>query len=129
MFDGYYYLHTNGELIYKKFEPESDSPFVKKIWAIDTTDRKNAWDIIVESLSMGANKEQVLGLIKKWGCDLKDLVMYLTCEENPSEIKRKGLKIYFDVIGADYDKWFDWLSKSSSDDSDLDWDSMPKPEG
>jgi len=34
---GWYYLHTNGDLIFKRTEPESDSPFVRKVWPIDTT--------------------------------------------------------------------------------------------
>jgi len=70
--DGYYYLHTNGELIFKKFRPEDDSPFVKKIWSIDITRRETAWLLLIEALAMGARKDRIKELADKWGCDDKD---------------------------------------------------------
>lgn len=35
---GFYYLHTNGDLIWKRFRPEYDSDFVKRVWAVDAAD-------------------------------------------------------------------------------------------
>lgn len=65
--DGYYYLHTNGDLIYKKFMPELDSDFVVKVWAFDKSQRGHAWIIAIEALALGANKERIFELKEKWG--------------------------------------------------------------
>ena len=69
----YYYLHTNGDLIHKPAsvvdsDPEYfDSPFVKKVWTIDTEDRGTLWIVLTEALALGANKERVKELQNKWG--------------------------------------------------------------
>lgn len=63
----FYYLHTNGELIHKRFEPEGDSTFVRKVWCLDTEDRGSAWTMLVEAAARGANKTRVQELRSKWG--------------------------------------------------------------
>ena len=84
---GFYYLHTNGELIFKKFEPESDSPFVQKVWAVDPMDRGNAWIICIEALAMGANRSRVMELAEKWS---------LTDEDAQEFTGRSGLRLFMD---------------------------------
>jgi hypothetical protein len=78
MITGYYYLHTNGELIYK---PNSDdgvvadmreSDFVRMLWPMDTDTREDAWRILIEALALGANKERVTTLAHKWNCNDED---------------------------------------------------------
>ena len=67
---GYYYLHSEtGDLIFKRagFPPDSSSAFVKKVWLVNPSDRGNAWVIAVEALALGANKNRVNELAKKWG--------------------------------------------------------------
>ena len=67
---GYYYLHSEThDLIFKRvdFPPDSSSPFVKKVWPVDSSDRGNAWVIAIEALALGANKNRVNELAKKWG--------------------------------------------------------------
>lgn len=111
--DGYYYLHTNGDLIFKKFEPEIDSTFVRKIWPIDLTNRMHAWRKVVESLALNANVERVKELASKWECDLKDAVEYLGNENNPTKLRKNGFEKYLtEIAGVDYDSWFDWLVKT-----------------
>ncbi len=68
----FYYLHTNGELIWKKFRPESDSPFVRKIWTLRPDERESCYIILVEAACMGANMTRILELAKHWGCDGAD---------------------------------------------------------
>ncbi len=63
---GWYYLHTNGDLIFKKFRPESDSPFVRRVWALAAEDRACAWLICIEALALGARKSRIDELAKKW---------------------------------------------------------------
>ena len=78
---GWYYLHENGELIYK---PDSDgmaadireSPFARGLWACDPSYREGAWTILVESLAAGARKERVLELAHKWNCEDADAPHY-----------------------------------------------------
>jgi hypothetical protein len=70
--DGYYYLHTNGDLIYKRFEPEADSPFVKHFWPFDHTNRMDAWIIVLEATALGANMDRIKELKIHWGLTLKD---------------------------------------------------------
>ena len=61
---GWYYLHTNGDLLYKR-ELEGtaadirESSFAKMLWPVDSEDRAGAWRIVVEALACGANPERV----------------------------------------------------------------------
>lgn len=75
----YYYLHSETkDLICKPAicidsDPQYfDSPFVQKVWKIDTTERFDAWHLCVEALAMGAKKERVFELKKKWGLTDED---------------------------------------------------------
>jgi len=78
---GWYYLHTNGELIYK---PDYDdiaadireSPFARSLWPVDSSDREGAWNILVEALSLGANTNRIKELAVKWGCTNEDAAHY-----------------------------------------------------
>lgn len=86
---GYYYLHANGDLIYKRdlggtHADLMESPFVKCFWPFDAEDRASAWRILVESLSLGANKNRVDELAMKWNCtneDAQNYVKYLGLPE------------------------------------------------
>ena len=95
---GYYYLHANGEMIFKKFEPESDSPFVVKVWRVNAKDRGNAWLICIEGLALGAKKEAINRLAMKWG---------LTDEDAPNFIKHatddEGNELF--KLWRDGDQW------------------------
>lgn len=82
MSKGYYYLHTNNELIYKPDYPDvcadlRESDFVKAFWPFDSEFRSDAWTILVEAGAMGAKKERIKELADKWGCDDKDAVNYV----------------------------------------------------
>lgn len=78
--NGWYYLHTNEELIYKP-DPDAiadirDSDFAVCSWPIDRNDRKSAWVLLVESLALGAKPERVAKLAEKWGCDDSDATIF-----------------------------------------------------
>lgn len=79
---GYYYLHTNHELIYKtnldddQVSDFRESDFVVQFWAVDPDDRAGAWTILVEALALGAKLERVNELAKKWGCTDEDAKEY-----------------------------------------------------
>ena len=56
--DGWYYLHTNGDLIYKRDLPGTaadirESPFAVMLWPIDRKDRATAWRELVKILTDG----------------------------------------------------------------------------
>lgn len=77
---GWYYLHTNGDLIYK---PGSDavadireSDFARSMWPCIPTDRESCWTILVEALSLGARKSRIEELAAKWYCDDTDAEHY-----------------------------------------------------
>lgn len=79
--DGWYYLHTNGDLIYKReydgvAADLRDSDFVKAFWPLDLELRQDAWTILIEGLAAGANTLRVFELAAKWGCDDKDGQIY-----------------------------------------------------
>ncbi len=74
---GWYYLHTNGELIYKRDLDGTaadirESDFARALWPLDPTDRLGAWAIVVEALAAGANRDRVNELAVKWGCNDSD---------------------------------------------------------
>jgi len=77
---GVYYLHENGDLIYKSGNDEiadiRESPFAIALWAMDPSDRMSAWNILVEGLAAGARIDRIESLATKWGCDDADAVHY-----------------------------------------------------
>lgn len=75
--EGWYYLHTNGELIYKRELDGTaadirDSDFARALWPIDPANREMAWRILIEGLAAGAKPERIAALAATWGCDDKD---------------------------------------------------------
>ncbi|MFA7667325.1 MAG: hypothetical protein WCY32_14545 [Burkholderiaceae bacterium] len=77
---GWYYLHENGELIYKP-HPDAvmdirDSDLARALWPVDPSDRLGAWTILVEALAAGANLPRIKELAAKWGCDDEDAQKY-----------------------------------------------------
>ncbi len=74
----YYYLHKNGDLIFKNYCDSADlmeSDLVKMFWRWQN-DRETAWTILVEALSLGANIIRIKELAMKWGCNDEDAVKY-----------------------------------------------------
>jgi hypothetical protein len=79
--DGWYYLHKNGQLIYKRELGDTaadirESDFALAMWPVDSHDREGAWTVLVEGLAAGASKSQVEELSKKWGCTDDDADTY-----------------------------------------------------
>jgi len=79
--EGWYYLHENGNLIYKRELGDTvaelrESTFVKGIWAFDHADRAQAWTILVEALAAGADIHRIKNLAQKWFCDDDDAKNY-----------------------------------------------------
>ncbi len=69
---GYYYLHTNGDLIFKPPMPDiladfRESDLVRRWWRVDEGDRAKAWIICIEALAAGARYGRVMELAVKWG--------------------------------------------------------------
>lgn len=92
MIEGWYYLHTNGDLIYKRdldgtVADLRESDFVRHFWPLDTTDREGAWNICVEAAALGAKPERVAELEAKWGINDEDAQHYA---------KRVGCKLVRD---------------------------------
>lgn len=94
--EGFYYLHTNGDLIYKKNFSDSvwadlnESNFVVKFWPF-TKFRNNAWDIATQAKALGASENRVQELVEKWG---------LTDEDSEKYLELEGLQ-----LTRDGDKW------------------------
>lgn len=85
----FYYLHTNGELIAKRFRPDP-SDFVRKIWTLNLEERESAYIILVEAACLGANMNRVLELAKHWHCDGADGLVFcdrmgFICQPHESE--------------------------------------------
>lgn len=80
--DGYYYLHIDGNLIYKRnlWGVEQDlkeSDFVKKYWPIDLTDRATAYILLVEAGALGAHPKRIKELAIKWNITDEDAKEFL----------------------------------------------------
>lgn len=82
MIEGYYYLHTNGDLIYKRELDDGtvadlrESTFVRHFWPMDPQDRANAWRILVEASALDANPARIAQLAETWKCDDEDAEHY-----------------------------------------------------
>ena len=114
----YYYLHSNGDLIGKNpivvdSDPEYfNSSFVQKYWLIDTTDRLNCWNFLLEATGLGANKERIKELSHKWELTLEDLPNYLIRTPNPTETQRKNLRKFIkEILNLNEEETFDKLEK------------------
>ena len=80
---GWYYLHTNGDLIYKRDLGETaadirESPFAVGLWPVDADERECAWNMLVEAWAGGGRKSRLQELADKWGCNNQDAEYY--CE-------------------------------------------------
>ena len=87
--DGYYYLHTNGDLIWKRFRPEP-SDFVRKVWTVDKSSRVTAWIIVIEALAMGAKRSRVEELAAKWGLTDEDARQFVGRSKDELNLFREG---------------------------------------
>lgn len=81
MITGFYYLHTNGDLIFKHDLPGTaadirESDFALMMWPADIEDRECAWRILIEALACGANLVRIKELAAKWHCDNDDAQIY-----------------------------------------------------
>jgi hypothetical protein len=91
---GYYYLHSNGDLIWKRFTDGGqvadfrESPFVIQFWPLDPQDRETCWRILVEALALGAKEHRLNELVDTWDCDDADAQVY--AERIGVELKRDG---------------------------------------
>jgi len=109
----YYYLHTNGDLIHKRTEPEVEpGGFVSHVWQIDPTDRATAWMVILEGLALGANVPRVKQLAQHWHCSAQDLVAYIS-RYHPSDLQVKGMAMFLKLIaGIDLKEWAEWITST-----------------
>ena len=88
---GFYYLHENGDLIFKKFRPEEDpGGFVRRVWAFDTEQRFTAWVLCIEALALGATKARVDELAAKWGLTDDDALIFVERSEGQMRLSKDG---------------------------------------
>jgi hypothetical protein len=78
---GIYYWHVNGALIYKRDLPGTaadirESDMARALWFMDTGNRADAWKICVEGLSAGVDRDRIMELAEKWGCNNEDAPNY-----------------------------------------------------
>lgn len=105
--EGYYYLHANGDLIYKRageglLEDFSNSDLIKHYWPIDPSDRAHAWLMLIEATAMGANASRVAELAQKWHCDNADALEFAKrCSGMELENDGKVYRASFKMRGGD----------------------------
>lgn len=90
--EGWYYLHVNGELIYKRelggtAADIRESDLARGLWPMNPEDREGAWRILVEAGAAGAKPERIQELAKKWSCDDADAAIFA---------KRVGVRLFRD---------------------------------
>ena len=78
---GWYYLHVNGDLIYKRETRGTaadirESDLARGLWPVDPEDRAGAWKLLVEATAAGARRERIADLAAKWGCTDRDASNY-----------------------------------------------------
>lgn len=78
----YYYLHENGDLIHKSkhFDPYDfeESPFCRKWWKIDLTNRADAYNFLIAATILKANPKRIADLKTHWGIVDDDCIIYLS---------------------------------------------------
>lgn len=99
---GWYYLHENGDVIYKRFEPEEEAGgFVKKVWRVDLTNRSNAWTIVLEALGLGCNVERAKALCAKWSLTQEDFVQFAARNKHTKLLGDGLLRMVTEVWGLE----------------------------
>jgi hypothetical protein len=79
---GWYYLHENGSLLYKReldggtAADIRESPSARAMWPVEPEDRESAWNVVVEALALGADVDRVRELAAKWSCTDEDAAVY-----------------------------------------------------
>jgi hypothetical protein len=64
---GYFYLHENKDIIFKREKPEMEiGGFVKRVWPFDPEDRAGAYCILIEAAVMDVKPERLETLLEKW---------------------------------------------------------------
>jgi hypothetical protein len=81
MIAGYYYLHANGAVLYKRAAPGvitdfENSDLVKCWWPVEPDDRRGAWRILIEASARGATPETIAQHAHLWHCDSPDAYRY-----------------------------------------------------
>ncbi len=118
---GYYYLHTNGDLIHKPstvvdYDSQYfNSSFVKRVWGpLDTSNRENAWKVLLEALVNGAKVERIKELAQKWNCDYEDSIRMLK-RIKPTDDMQGGMGIFIkEILGMEEEIYWNKIKE--------DWD-------
>lgn len=104
---GFYYLHSESkDLICKRFMPESDSPFVTKVWAFSSDNRFNAWNICIQGLLFGAKVDRVKELAEKWQLIPEDSLDYMARMEPTPLLKVTLLNFMQKVHGLNEEEFW-----------------------
>jgi hypothetical protein len=114
--EDWYYLHTNGNLIHKKTEPELESDFVKRVWRLDRSNRAHAWRILLEAAAMGALVQRLKELSTRWEVQPDDFINYIkhTGSSEVNEERKTGLvRMAEEVWKIDLDKLFDKIEEEA----------------
>ncbi len=77
---GWFYMHVNGDLIFKNdpdaIEDIRESDLCHTAWPWAGEHRGEAWSMLVEAKSIGANPERIEKLANDWGLNDKDAQNY-----------------------------------------------------
>ena len=121
---GFYYLHTDGSLIFKPLSVAIDpayfvSPFVKKVWECNSTSRLIAWKIVLEALSMGCSIPRAKELAGKWGLDYKDSIEVVKRGGeggDVTDLMRIGMAIFIkEILEMDIDTYWNKIMQDWDD--------------
>ena len=114
----YYYLNTNGDLIYKnavvvQYPHEYfEGPFVKKWWQFDPQDRADAWRVTLEALAFGMRVSRAKELVDKWGLTIKDFYEFMMRNTSPNQALTDGITVFAEkVLEIDIDDFWDKVGK------------------
>lgn len=107
---GFYYLHAEGDLIYKPITVVDSDPdyfkssFVKKFWKMNFSYRVDAWQVVLEALALGCKVERARELAGKWGLTYDDsFELIRRCRPGQiTELMRDGLEIFVkEILGME----------------------------
>ena len=81
MIVGYYYLHADGSVIWKRIAPGliedfENSDLVRCYWPCDPSDRRGAYRILIEATALGADRARLSDLARQWLCTNDDAREY-----------------------------------------------------
>lgn len=93
---GYYFLYTDGDLVFKFSSGGMNSPFVRKVWKVDGKNPYTIWKVMLEALVMHCSIKRAKDFALWWDLTsycLEEMVSHVVGEDMTPGMK-EGIDVF-----------------------------------